>query len=52
MLYAGFSRTEFPLEEAAEEADRVDSGIDLGVRVLRPGRPVALRAEPGPRLRP
>lgn len=36
MLYAGFSRIAFPVEEAAEEADRVDSGIDLGVLVTLP----------------
>ena len=33
-LYAGFSRTSFPVEDAADEADRVDSGIDLGVLTL------------------
>lgn len=35
-LYAGFSRTRFPVKEAAEETDRVDSGIDLGVLVTLP----------------
>ncbi len=35
-VYAGFSRTAFPADADAEEADRVDSGIDLGVRVARP----------------
>lgn len=42
ILYAGFSRIAFPVEEAAEEADRVDSGIDLGVLVARPVGGVAL----------
>lgn len=36
MLYAGFSRIEFPVEEEAEQADWVDSGIDLGVQVTVP----------------
>jgi hypothetical protein len=31
VVYAGFSRTVFPLADAADEADRVDSGLDAGV---------------------
>lgn len=34
MLYAGFSRTVFPVEDSTEDADRVDSGIDAGVLTM------------------
>ncbi|HEX2190233.1 MAG TPA: hypothetical protein VHG51_15100 [Longimicrobiaceae bacterium] len=35
-LYAGYARTVFPVEGAADAADRVDSGIGLGVLTRRP----------------
>ncbi|HEX2095202.1 MAG TPA: hypothetical protein VHG28_22590 [Longimicrobiaceae bacterium] len=45
-LYAGFSRITFPLEDAGEGADKVDSGVDLGVLSGRPfgGIPFWFRA--------
>ena len=34
-VYAGLSRTVFPLETAVGGTDRVDSGVDVGVRTTR-----------------
>ncbi|HEV2150535.1 MAG TPA: outer membrane beta-barrel protein [Longimicrobiaceae bacterium] len=36
VVYAGYSRTVFPVEQEGRDADRVDSGIDLGVLTRRP----------------
>jgi hypothetical protein len=44
-VYAGYSRTAFPVEAEGRDLDRVDSGVDVGVRTQRTvgGVPLWLR---------